>query len=133
MTSDDVDAAAGRVLANVASCLPTDDEICDLAEMVARAGGGRRGLDIIAAIRVVASDVRALAAKAADHRQAERAVLSAAINMVEVKREAQKVFRTGLRGMVQVSPRARALADETADAGRRLEQAVDAMQRGELS
>jgi hypothetical protein len=62
----------------------------------------------------------------------ERAVFDAALALTDVKREAQKVFRTGLNGMpalVRDNPVARMLADRTSAAGTRLEKAVDEYRR----
>lgn len=62
----------------------------------------------------------------------EQAVFDAALALTDAKIEAQKVFRTGLRGMpalVASSPVARMLADKTSAAGTRLEKAVAAYRR----
>lgn len=57
-----------------------------------------------------------------------RLVVDAADNLVRVKREAEKAFRTGLDGMpglVRTSPLHKGLADATKAAGRKLEYALD--------
>lgn len=62
----------------------------------------------------------------------EKAVFEAALALTDVKRESQKVFRTGLDGMpalVRENPVARMLADRTKAAGSRLEKAVDEYRR----
>lgn len=62
----------------------------------------------------------------------EKAVFDAALALTDVKREAQKVFRTGLDGMpalVKTNPAARMLADRTKAAGAKLEKAVDEYRR----
>ncbi len=62
----------------------------------------------------------------------EQAVFDAALALTDVKREAEKVFRTGLEGMpalVKSNPVARMLADRTSAAGKSLEKAVDAYRR----
>lgn len=63
------------------------------------------------------------------HRAALQVVVDAADDLTRTKREAEKVFRTGLAGMpelVRISPLAKGLADATSKAGMKLERAIDA-------
>jgi hypothetical protein len=73
--------------------------------------------------------VKAVRDQLGDEVDAMRPVVEAADNITRVKREAEKVFNTGLSGMyamTQSSPLAMGLAKATADAGKKLERAVDA-------
>lgn len=65
---------------------------------------------------------------------AQQLVVDAADNLTRVKREAEKVFRTGLAGMpelVRTDPLAKGLARATADAGKKLERVLDAHRKGQ--
>jgi hypothetical protein len=78
-------------------------------------------------------DAATRADRAAAEIERTQPVVEAALTLVDVKREAQAVFRTGLDGMpvlVRTSPVHKMLADKTSFAGSKLERVVDVYRRG---